>query len=296
MPANTPRHNLPYPIGTDAVGGGDNTLKALAETLDEKIDTTRWSSGLKHVRNIAVYEEGQPSLAGYVVLQTNLTALNTMMRFDFKGYTYYPHSNIIDLTITGYAFAPDNTFYSVDVNNKGTMQFADIKMMVRTSDQKLVIALLPEIASNVWHYPKLAVDVYMGHTEATPAQLAGWTLTRVSTLAAYTLKVTADASSWRPLPLINGWTNYGGGWQTARYRKVGQIVYLQGLLVGTGRTADQISYLPVGYQPNTLLLFATQTDTATQGRCDVDSGGGIYFRAGGVAYFSLSGIQFTADR
>lgn len=296
MVAYTTRHALPYPTTGDPLSTVDDTLQALAEAVDTKLDIRRYDpTGLKYGRNMAYYEEQSPNIGGYMVIQTNLTIGNYMVRLDVRGYTYQPYNNIIDLVITFYGFQADDTFYSIDVVNKGTMSFADIRLMKRTSDGKIAIGLWPDTPSNYWQYPKLAVDAYVGHTEATDAQMSGWSISRKPLLGEYTLKKQGLVNTWQALTLVNGWVNYGDTWQTARYKKVGSIVSLQGL-IKSGSMGSFLAQLPEGFRPGGgKLIFAVQTDTG-QGRVDVQSDGNIVAQGGGNAYFSLSNVSFVAER
>lgn len=296
MVAYTTRHSLPYPTTGDALSTVDNTLQALAEAVDTKLDIRRYDpTGLKYGRNMAYYEEQAPNIGGYMVVQTNLTIGNYMVRLDVRGYTYAPYNNIIDLAITFYGFQADNTFYSIDVVNKGTLGFADIRLMTRTSDGKIAIGLWPDTPSNYWQYPKLAVDAYVGHTEATDAQMNGWSISRKPLLGEYTLKKQGLPGMWQAMTLNAPWVNYENGWQTARFKKVGSIVHCQGL-IRSGSLGAVAATLPEGFRPGAgKLIFTAQTDTG-QGRVDIDSGGQIIPQAGGTAYFSLSNMQFVAER
>lgn len=295
MPANTTLHSLPYPLGSDPAGQGDVTAKNLAEALDEKLDTRRHSTGMKRVDNIAFYDEASPNLAGYIVIQLNYPMATYMARMDIKGWTYAPINNIIDISLTFYSYPADNTYYSVDVNNNGTMQFAEIKLMTRTSDGKLAIALLPETSSNLWQYPRFVVDAMFGYQEISRAYTEGWTVSRVANLSAYSVKVSADAVAWRPLTFANSWVNYGDVYTVGRYRKIGTTVYVQGL-VKNGLATYHIANLPDGYRPSSHLIFPAQNDTTSQGRVDMRSDGNIVHMAGGTAYFSLSNICFPVDK
>lgn len=296
MVAYTSRLSLPYPTTADSLSTVDDTLQSLAEAVDEKLDIRRFTTtGLKYAKNLAYYEEGSPNLAGYIVVQTNLTMGNYMMRFDFRGYMYSPYNNVVDLTVTAYAFQADSQYYNVDVSNKGTMQFSDIRLLTRTSDGKLAIALLPDTPSNLWQYPKMVVDAYVGHTEATNAQLSGWTLTRQANLSAWTFKKQALSGLWQALTFSGNWINYGEDWQTARFKKVGSVVSIQGL-IKSGTMGSVVGNLPEGFRPGGgKIIFSAQTDTG-QGRVDVEQNGNIVAQGGGTGYFSLSNIQFIAER
>lgn len=54
-------------------------------------------------------------------------------------------------------------------------------------------------------------------------------------------------SGWVNLILLNSWTNYGAPYRTAQYRKIGNAIYLKGLVKGGG-TAP-LGSLPIGFRP-----------------------------------------------
>lgn len=57
----------------------------------------------------------------------------------------------------------------------------------------------------------------------------------------------------------NGWGNYGGGWQTARYRRLGDFVEIQGL-VNSGTLNTSIFVLPTGFRPPAHVMFSVITN------------------------------------
>ena len=65
------------------------------------------------------------------------------------------------------------------------------------------------------------------------------------------------APAWTPLPLATNWSNYSTpGYIAAGYRKIGDIVYLRGLIKSTAATVPTlIATLPVGYRPTALIVF-----------------------------------------
>jgi hypothetical protein len=105
---------------------------------------------------------------------------------------------------------------------------------------------------------------------------------------------TVTPTAWTAVTFQNSWANYGSGWQTAQYRKIGDIVYLRGLIAG-GASATTAFTLPVGFRPPSSLLFAVDKETLTHGRLDVLSSGNVApsWLAGSSAYFGLDGIQFS---
>jgi hypothetical protein len=67
------------------------------------------------------------------------------------------------------------------------------------------------------------------------------------------------ADDWIAPTLLNSWVDYGGGSQTARYRKLNGLVYVEGRI--KNGTAVDVCTLPVGYRPAAILAFATNTGT-----------------------------------
>lgn len=104
---------------------------------------------------------------------------------------------------------------------------------------------------------------------------------------------------WRAATMgANSWQNYNGGYQTARYKKVGELVVVEGLIyntqggtAGIGATAFNLGagYRPVGGQ----LLFPSNTNTG-EGRVDVATTGDVIPQSGGNVYFGLDAISFPA--
>jgi microcystin-dependent protein len=100
-------------------------------------------------------------------------------------------------------------------------------------------------------------------------------------------------TGWFTPTLVNSWVNYGSGYAGPRYRRVGGITYLQGLVMnGTGT----IFTLPAGFRTTGgTLIFGVQTAAITSGRVDVDTAGNVLLNSGSNGFVSLSNIQFPAD-
>lgn len=101
-------------------------------------------------------------------------------------------------------------------------------------------------------------------------------------------------SPFTPPTLINGFSNFGGGYASAGYRKDGRgMVQLQGM-VQAG--ADNVAFvLPVGYRPASRIVFPIlgAAGGVTVGRVDLFPDGSVtVIRASGTA--DLSAISFTA--
>jgi hypothetical protein len=105
------------------------------------------------------------------------------------------------------------------------------------------------------------------------------------------------------LTFSNGWTNYGGIWETAAYRKdqLG-IVHVRGLVTkGDGTPVPSlIAVLPVGYRPQRGRIFAVHTGEAPHavGRISVLADGQLTWGSGATGeqdYTSLDTISFDTD-
>jgi Collagen triple helix repeat (20 copies). len=97
-----------------------------------------------------------------------------------------------------------------------------------------------------------------------------------------------------------GWSNVGGTWQTARYMKIGDFVYLQGTVQRTSGTNLTMFTLPSGYRPtdgntHTPCAAATNMGGADMG-VNINTTGAVLTRASGsnTGYVSLAGIRFYA--
>lgn len=103
----------------------------------------------------------------------------------------------------------------------------------------------------------------------------------------------AAPGAWTALTLANG-TPVGAPYQTPRYRKAGNLVYLQGMVqVGAGGllSGSLIATLPIGFRPTASVPFATFKNGGALQRIDVASNGQITLNEGGIGangFFSLN--------
>lgn len=84
----------------------------------------------------------------------------------------------------------------------------------------------------------------------------------------------------------NSWVDYGSPYDTARYRKINNVVYIEGL-VQSGTIGQSIFTLPVGYRPYARMIFATNSNSSL-GRIDVLADGSVLAQAGSSAWFSIN--------
>jgi hypothetical protein len=100
---------------------------------------------------------------------------------------------------------------------------------------------------------------------------------------------------WTAPSFLNGWLNYGNGYNPAGYFKDSMgMVHLRGL-VKSGTMNAAIFNLPAGYRPAYRNLFVNQSNGAI-GRPDVTTVGDVIPAAGSNAWFSLDGISFRAEQ
>ena len=108
----------------------------------------------------------------------------------------------------------------------------------------------------------------------------------------------ATTEAWIAPTLLNGWTNFGGRFTTAGYRKDGHgVVHLKGLLrPGTGNI---VLTLPEGYRPaqaRTVAAGGWVNNSPHLVGFELDSSGNVRRDSTGSsdAWISLDGISFHA--
>ena len=103
--------------------------------------------------------------------------------------------------------------------------------------------------------------------------------------------------AWISPTFVNGWANYGGGYDTAGYLNTPDgMVILKGLLNGASKTSDIPFVLPAGYRPSGRKLFpATSGEPWTVSRIDVDTSGNVYANRTGNTWVGLDGVSFYAE-
>lgn len=63
-------------------------------------------------------------------------------------------------------------------------------------------------------------------------------------------------TAWTAPTFQNGWVNFSAAYQGARYRKVGDVVEIEGLIM-SGTLAAPMFTLPAGFRPPLNMQFAT---------------------------------------
>lgn len=106
------------------------------------------------------------------------------------------------------------------------------------------------------------------------------------------LKAAAGAVAWIAAPAFsNSWVNFGGAYQTAQYRKVGDRVELRGT-VKNGTALTTIFTLPSGFRPPASQIFPC-VSSALFGAITITSAGAVTQSVGSNTSVSLDGIAFS---
>ena len=113
------------------------------------------------------------------------------------------------------------------------------------------------------------------------------------------LKEGGNDSGWINLTLNSGWTMNDYASEIPQYRKIGNIVYLRGLVNATTAAGNIIATLPAGYRPagyfNRFVCSLNQSDNAV---VQINANGQINDHQKGSKsrmFLSLNGISFVAD-
>ncbi|WP_299440112.1 hypothetical protein [uncultured Aquimarina sp.] len=121
-----------------------------------------------------------------------------------------------------------------------------------------------------------------------------WT-DNANTIGAFTALTLNTVGGWEYYNAAFGVTNF----QDPRYRKVNNIVYLEGLCRKNAAidNADTIMTLPVGFRPAKTRIFSVETENGSI-RVDVNANGTVLVATGfnvNQNWVSLDGITFSVD-
>jgi hypothetical protein len=119
-----------------------------------------------------------------------------------------------------------------------------------------------------------------------------------STIASWDSTGQIVQPPWIAPTLINGWSNFGAGWQPAGYyRDTSGHVWLRGSVTNAGGTGAGVAMfvLPAAYRPaNRTSLNALDMNGTGTVRLDVDSSGNVF--PNGVvaagALYAINGLSF----
>jgi hypothetical protein len=107
--------------------------------------------------------------------------------------------------------------------------------------------------------------------------------------------------TWTDAALLNAWTNYGGSYQIAAFRRDAAVgsAELTGLIKhATGTQTGVLMNLPLAVRPTRVHIFITQSYVG-QARVDVSTDGNVtcyaYYNGGNANWISLSQIRWPID-
>lgn len=104
------------------------------------------------------------------------------------------------------------------------------------------------------------------------------------------LAVTGNFGAWTNLSYGTGWGDYNAAsWQRGQYRKIGDMVYLRGLVARTSGVGTTIATLPAGHYPPVQILNQVN-GTDAHARVDITAGGVMVLAVGTPTHISLNDI------
>lgn len=114
------------------------------------------------------------------------------------------------------------------------------------------------------------------------------------------------AESWHALSYSNGWSDFGSGYQSGRYRvepMFGGVVRLDGMIKpGTYTDNTTVFTMPVNYRPTAKHRWVMQADSATTGanmfELDITTGGVVTLQSiqgGTPGFIDLTGLSYPLD-
>lgn len=105
-------------------------------------------------------------------------------------------------------------------------------------------------------------------------------------------------TAWAGVSFGSGWGNYGSGWMDVQYKKIGDMVVLNGLARRSSGTGTLIFTLPTGFRPiANVMVSATSYILGTGhalGRADIYPDGTCVFQTGGTEFFPFFNVTFRA--
>lgn len=114
--------------------------------------------------------------------------------------------------------------------------------------------------------------------------------------AVVTAALALAPTPWTNVTFTAPYTNYGGGYQLCQYRKIGDMVYLRGLVARSPFVSGaEVFLLPVGFRPPKDVYVPADHNALVHGGVVVEATGSVrtYYVVGDEAYWSLSSIAFS---
>ena len=122
--------------------------------------------------------------------------------------------------------------------------------------------------------------------------------TQITTAGDVTLTGTTAITqeAWTVPTLLNSWVDFGGVYQTIRYRKdASGVVWLQGMIKdGTKAGGTQVMSLPAGYRPDKTLILSATNSTKTYCDLSIQSDGSVKAGYGWDDVWTFLSLSFPA--
>lgn len=101
----------------------------------------------------------------------------------------------------------------------------------------------------------------------------------------------AEPTAWTAPTLAAGWSNSGGAYQVAKYRKHGDVVQLRGMIQkATAGVVDEVIFtFPTGYRPSARERRVCARGTAGVVIFEIDTSGNFRWESG------LANTQLSLD-
>lgn len=118
--------------------------------------------------------------------------------------------------------------------------------------------------------------------------------TSIVRLIGTTISLTGNlGTAWAGLSFGSGWVNFGANYNPGQYKRVGDLVFLRGLVLRSSGTGITIATLPVGYRPTVGIVLVGVATSSGAGRIDIHGDGTIILVSGSPAWVQLDSIVFS---
>lgn len=184
-------------------------------------------------------------------IKFNITSLNNLNDKSFKIEYQEQGATVWTTLLTGSEYTYDSTYVHTKAIFETTKAYS---VRLTLSDYFKNYTYTVDIGTSffLWFWDKTGTGISFGDAQAIA------NLFKVAMPAHFTNKVTFDDisgipqlmdSGWLDLPLKTGWS-YQYDTDKPQYRKIGNVVYLRGLVDATATAQATIGELPVGFRPS----------------------------------------------
>lgn len=98
-------------------------------------------------------------------------------------------------------------------------------------------------------------------------------------------------SSWNNINFAYGWNNYGPPFLDAQWKRIGDIIFLKGLVRRYVGSSSVIGYLPEDIWPVKVAIMATLSGD-NLGRLEIRANGEMIYVIGAGDWMALDGIFY----